>query len=316
MCGIIGYLGALNATNVLVKGLKNLEYRGYDSVGIAILSNGKIKIRKGAGKLEEVKEAKRFLELSGNIGIGHTRWATLGKVCDINAHPHVDCEGKIAIVHNGIIDNCKELRKELEAKGHKFYSETDSEVIAHLIEEYLERGLRFEEAFIKAISRLEGSYAILAIKEGEEKILAARKFSPLVLGIADHGIFISSDISSFLEWTNKVVYLSDYDDVVIVEKGSYKVFNIKENSWINRPVDTVSWDASQISKGNFEHYMLKEIIEQSEVIKRAIRQDKKLIEDVCDLIRSAREFSSWLQEPAITQASLDHIISRRSQTCT
>ncbi|HEC96193.1 MAG TPA: glutamine--fructose-6-phosphate transaminase (isomerizing) [Euryarchaeota archaeon] len=287
MCGIIGYIGAENAILYLIKGLKNLEYRGYDSVGIAVIKDGKLEIRKGAGKIEEVKEAKNFLELSGNIGIGHTRWATHGKVCDENAHPHFDCHGSIAIVHNGIIDNYKELREELEAKGHKFHSETDSEVVAHLIEEYLKEGISFENAFIKAISRLEGSYAILAIKEGEEKILAARKFSPLVLGIAKDGIFVASDIPSFLEWTNKVVYLSDYD-VIIVEKNSYRIFNIKENAWVSRPIDTVSWDTSQISKGNFEHYMLKEIIEQSEVIQRAINQDKKLIEDVCDLIRNAK----------------------------
>ncbi|MDK2877173.1 MAG: hypothetical protein PWQ22_1583 [Archaeoglobaceae archaeon] len=255
MCGIIGYIGSKKASPILLNGLKNLEYRGYDSAGIALLNSSEIDFR----------------------------WATHGKVNDVNAHPHFDCRGKIAIVHNGIIENYEELKRSLP--NHRFQSETDSEVVAHLIEENLKKGLSFEEAFIHAISKLEGSYAILAIKAGENKILAARKGSPLVIGIADHGIFLSSDIPSFLEWTKKVVYLKDYD-VVIAENDGFRVYNLLEGV-VSRPIDTVDWDAEQIKKGGFDHYMLKEIFEQSETIQRAIKQDRKVIERIVDEIREA-----------------------------
>lgn len=283
MCGIIGYIGSKKASPILLNGLKNLEYRGYDSAGIALLNSSEIDFKKGAGKIDELQKRLNFLDLEGNVGIAHTRWATHGKVNDVNAHPHFDCRGKIAIVHNGIIENYEELKRSLP--NHRFQSETDSEVVAHLIEENLKKGLSFEEAFIHAISKLEGSYAILAIKAGENKILAARKGSPLVIGIADHGIFLSSDIPSFLEWTKKVVYLKDYD-VVIAENDGFRVYNLLEGV-VSRPIDTVDWDAEQIKKGGFDHYMLKEIFEQSETIQRAIKQDRKVIERIVDEIRKA-----------------------------
>lgn len=283
MCGIIGYIGSKKASPILLNGLKNLEYRGYDSAGIALLNSSEIDFKKGAGKIDELQKRLNFLDLEGNVGIAHTRWATHGKVNDVNAHPHFDCRGKIAIVHNGIIENYEELKRSLP--NHRFQSETDSEVVAHLIEENLKKGLSFEEAFIHAISKLEGSYAILAIKAGENKILAARKGSPLVIGIADHGIFLSSDIPSFLEWTKKVVYLKDYD-VVIAENDGFRVYNLLEGV-VSRPIDTVDWDAEQIKKGGFDHYMLKEIFEQSETIQRAIKQDRKVIERIVDEIREA-----------------------------
>lgn len=283
MCGIIGYIGSEKASPILLRGLINLEYRGYDSAGMAVLNSKSIECKKGAGKIEEINRRLNFLDLEGNVGIAHNRWATHGEVNDINAHPHFDCTKTIAIVHNGIIENYKELRERLS--DHKFESETDSEIIAHLIEEELKRGLPFEEAFINAISKLEGSYAVLAIKVGEEKILAARKGSPLVVGIADHGIFLSSDIPSFLEWTKKVVYLHDYD-VVIADRRGIRVYNLIEGE-VSRPIDTVEWDAEQIKKGGFEHYMLKEILEQTETIQRAIQQDESVVNRIVDEIKRA-----------------------------
>jgi glucosamine--fructose-6-phosphate aminotransferase (isomerizing) len=283
MCGIIGYIGLKKASPILLKGLKNLEYRGYDSAGMAVLSSNGIEFRKGAGKIEEIERRLNFEELEGSIGIAHNRWATHGDVNDINAHPHFDCSKTIAIVHNGIIENYKELKESLS--DHNFESETDSEVIAHLIEEELERGLSFEKAFMSAVSKLDGNYAILAIKADEEKILTARRGSPLVVGIADHGIFLSSDIPSFLEWTKKVVYLQDYD-VVVVDRNGIRIHNLIEGE-VSRPIDTVEWDAEQVKKGGFEHYMLKEIIEQTETIQRAIQQDEDVVKRIAEEIRRA-----------------------------
>jgi glucosamine--fructose-6-phosphate aminotransferase (isomerizing) len=283
MCGIIGYIGSEKASPILLKGLVNLEYRGYDSAGMAALSNEIIVCKKGAGKIHDINRKLNFLSLEGTIGIAHNRWATHGGVNDINAHPHFDCSKAIAIVHNGIIENHRELKEALSE--HKFESETDSEILAHLIEEELKKGLSFEDAFVNAILKLDGNYAVLAIKAGEEKILAARKGSPLVVGVTDHGIFLSSDIPSFLEWTKKVVYLHDYD-IVIAERGGIRIYNLIEGQ-VSRPIDTVEWDAEQIKKGGFDHYMLKEILDQTETIYRAIQQDIAVVNKIVDEIRKA-----------------------------
>lgn len=282
MCGIIGYLGNKNASEILLRGLIHLEYRGYDSVGMAVLNSAGIECKKGAGKIAEVHSKLNFLDLKGRIGIAHTRWATHGKVNDANAHPHFDCDGKIAVVHNGIIENYKELKNRLS--GHKFFSETDSEVIAHLIEELIKEGLSFEKAFIEGISKLKGTFAILCIKEGETKILGARKGSPLVVGISDQEIFISSDIPSFLEWTKNVIYLRD-GDVVVAEENGLRILN--NGNEVVREIDTVDWTAEQVKKGGFEHYMLKEITEQAEVIQRVIKQDDDVLDHLIDEMRKA-----------------------------
>ncbi len=282
VCGIIGYIGAKEAKKILLKGLKNLEYRGYDSAGIAIIGEC-MKTRKVAGRVEDLSDL--CSDLSGNIGIAHTRWATHGVVSDKNAHPHTDCKGEIAIVHNGIIENYKELREELIRKGHKFESDTDSEVIAHLIEDNLRSGLNFEEACKRAFLSLKGSFAVLVVKEGERSIVGVRKDSPLVLGIAAHGIFLASDIPSFLEWTKNVVYLHNYDFIVANEKG-FRVENLLEGA-VYRPIDTVEWDYEQAKKGEYEHFMLKEITEQAETIKRAIQQDEEVIKSVVEAIKNA-----------------------------
>jgi len=280
MCGIIGYIGSEAASSILLKGLKTLEYRGYDSVGIATLSDG-IHLKKGVGKIDDVRSKLDFESLTGTIGIGHTRWATHGAVSLVNAHPHTDCSGKIAIVHNGIIENHSELKAGLESRGHQLKGETDSEVIAHLIEEELPQG--FESACMNAFKQLKGSYAVLAICEGEKKIVAARKDSPLVLGLLDHCTFFASDVSSFLEWTKDVVYLENHDFVVATE-NNVRYYNLLDGE-VMRPVDTVEWDVEQTKKGNFEHFMLKEIAEQAETIQRAIVQDRSVVDGIVDEVR-------------------------------
>ena len=283
MCGIIGYVGNRKASTILLKGLKNLEYRGYDSAGIAIKhTTGHTQVKKSAGKLEEIERHLNFESIQGNTGIAHTRWATHGAVTDENAHPHTDCEGKIAIVHNGIIENYRALKERLISKGHSFTSDTDSEVIAHLIEENLSYG--FEDACMKAFSSLEGSYAILALKADEDKIVGARKDSPLVLGIAEHGIFLASDIPSFLEWTNKVVYLNNYD-FIIAENGGVKVYN--DGIEVLRQIDTVGWNIEEAKKGEFKHFMMKEMSEQAETVMRALLQDENTARDIVDEINNA-----------------------------
>lgn len=283
MCGIIGYVGNRKASTILLKGLKNLEYRGYDSAGIAVKhTTDHVEVRKSVGKIGEIEWSLNSKSFEGDIGIAHTRWATHGAVTDENAHPHTDCEGKIAIVHNGIIENYKELKERLISKGHRFTSDTDSEVIAHLIEENLNYG--FENACTKAFSSLKGSYAILALKEDERKIVGVRKDSPLVLGIAEHGIFLASDIPSFLEWTNKVMYLNNYD-FIIAENGGVKVYN--DGIEVLRQVDTIGWNIEEAKKGKFKHFMMKEMSEQAETVMRALLQDKNTVQDIVDEIKNA-----------------------------
>lgn len=280
MCGIVGYLGCREAAPVLFEALRKLEYRGYDSYGFATSDGSRIWLDKSAGKISE-SEPK---SIPGRIGIAHTRWATHGGVTDANAHPHSDCKGDIAVVHNGIIENYQELKKALIERGHKFKSDTDTEVIAHLIEEGLKEG-SLVEAVSSAIKALEGSYALVAMHKGRNELVAARKESPLVIGVGDKEFFIASDIPAFLEHTKKVIYLHD-KDIVLINSGIH-ISNL-DGGPVERPVNTVAWDAEQAKKGEFEHYMLKEISEQAEVIKRAISQDSKEIMDIARQINEAK----------------------------
>ncbi|VVB70478.1 Glutamine--fructose-6-phosphate aminotransferase [isomerizing] [uncultured archaeon] len=287
MCGIIGYIGREEATPILLKGLKNLEYRGYDSVGMATKSD-RINICKGVGKIDRAIIDFDLTALKGNIGIGHTRWATHGVVSVANAHPHTDCKKSVAIVHNGIIENHQEIKEKLKAKGHIFSSDTDSEVIAHLIEEKLEQDRRgFEKACMEAFKELHGSYALLAISRDENRIVAARKDSPLVIGLAESGTIFSSDVSALLEWTRKVVYLQNYD-VAVACKKEVVFHSLMHDEQISRESDTVEWNAEQARKGKFEHFMLKEIAEQAETICRAIQQDDTVVERVLEEVKKAK----------------------------
>jgi glucosamine--fructose-6-phosphate aminotransferase (isomerizing) len=251
MCGIIGYIGRSKAFPFLMSGLAKLEYRGYDSAGIAVLADD-LCVQKSAGKLQEIS----FEEVEGNIGIAHTRWATHGKVTQNNAHPHVDCRKEIAIVHNGIIENYQELKAGLLAKGHQFNSETDSEVVAHLIEDQLTAGLSFEDAFLHSLRQLEGSYTVLAVRKGEQKLLGARKGSrSLSIGISDEGIFPASDVLAFLDWTNKVVYLKSGDVFFADDESGLNIYNLAEERYVVRPLDIVRCRAEEVKKGEFEHFM-------------------------------------------------------------
>ncbi|MBI2659793.1 glutamine--fructose-6-phosphate transaminase (isomerizing) [Candidatus Woesearchaeota archaeon] len=264
MCGIVGVVSDNNVSEKLFNGLANLEYRGYDSVGMSFIKNGRLTIRKGVGKLQEVHKKVDFLKLKGSIGLGHCRWSTHGGVTQNNAHPHVDCKKRISVVHNGIIENYSELKRFLIKKGHKFYSQTDTEVIAHLIEENLE-GSKIEDAVRSALKKIEGSYALgILFADNPGKLIAARNESPLVVGIGNNENFIASDVPSILRHTNKIIYLEDME-MAVLTKNEAKIFDFdgKEKS---KQVDTIKWNAEAAQKSGFKHFMLKEIYEQPRAI--------------------------------------------------
>lgn len=263
MCGIVGYIGGRSAIPVLMSGLKRLEYRGYDSAGVSILINGNVEQLKAKGKLSVLSSILKNKPLRSRIGIGHTRWATHGSPSDENAHPHLDCKKEISLVHNGIIENYLALKQELEDKGHEFLSETDTEVLAHLVEEYYEGNL--EQAVSKALKRIEGSYAIGVISKKEPgKIVAARQDSPLVIGLGRNENFIASDIPAFLPFTRKVQHIND-GEIVILTRDSVRIFDLDLNP-VEREVTDVHWDASMAEKSGYKHFMLKEIFEQPRVV--------------------------------------------------
>ncbi|MBW2983594.1 glutamine--fructose-6-phosphate transaminase (isomerizing) [Candidatus Woesearchaeota archaeon] len=266
MCGIVGYIGGKDAAPILLKGLKNLEYRGYDSAGIGTVSEKKILIEKDIGKIDEVEKKVNLSAISGNIGIAHSRWATHGPVTKGNAHPHTDCDDKISIVHNGIIENYKELKNKLLEKGHKFKSETDTEIIVHLIEDYYKGNLR--EAVIKALKHLEGSYALGIICTEENKLVAARKESPLVIGVGNKEQFIASDIPAILHLTKNIIFLED-GEVAELDGENVAVVNL-EGKEIKKEVTKINWTASMTEKLGFPHFMLKEIHEQPRAIEETV----------------------------------------------
>ncbi|MBI2851794.1 MAG: glutamine--fructose-6-phosphate transaminase (isomerizing) [Chloroflexi bacterium] len=264
MCGIVGYIGERRAQPVLLGCLRKLEYRGYDSCGIAVTADG-LQVYKDAVRVEAL--AKSAPQFGGTVGIGHTRWATHGGPSKINAHPHLDCAGRIAVVHNGVITNFRELRRKLAAEGHIFLSETDTEVIPHLIEKYDTGDL--EAAVVAALREIEGSYAIVVMKAGEARLVVARKDSPLVIGIGDRENFIASDVPAFLEHTGRVIYLEDGQTGSITRSG------IRINSGgreIAPKEDKVLWSANEAQKGGYDHFMLKEIHEQPRVIRNTLAE--------------------------------------------
>jgi glucosamine--fructose-6-phosphate aminotransferase (isomerizing) len=268
MCGIIGYIGDSQVLPILLEGLKRLEYRGYDSAGVAILENGDVLVEKTKGKISELEGLVEHSRFTGTVGIAHTRWATHGEPSTENAHPHTDCKGEIAVVHNGIIENFASLKKRLEKRGHKFTTQTDTEVIAHLIEEFYDGSL--EEAVQKAVAQMEGTYGlvILSVRE-KDKIIGVRNGSPLVIGIADGENFLASDVSAILKHTQKVVYLDD-KEMVTVYRDKF-VTKTVDNVTTRKEIQEVDWDLEQIEKGGYEHFMLKEIFEQPETIRNAMR---------------------------------------------
>lgn len=271
MCGIVGYIGDKKAGEVLVKGLKRLEYRGYDSAGVALL-NGELCIRKGKGKVANLEKQLRDAPLLGKIGIGHTRWATHGQPNDINSHPHLSESGKIAVVHNGIIENYGTLKKNLENRGRNFKSDTDTEIIAQLIEEIYqsETKISFEHAIQLALKQVVGTYGLAIVNLDEpEKINVARKGSPLLIGIGDGEMFIASDASPIVEYTNKVVYLDD-GEMAIVTKVDYEVKTI-ENVPLTKEIYELEMSLDEIEKAGYPHFMLKEIFEQPRALADCLR---------------------------------------------
>jgi glucosamine--fructose-6-phosphate aminotransferase (isomerizing) len=268
MCGIIGYIGMRGATPLLLEGLKRMEYRGYDSAGVAVMNGSGVETRKAAGKISQLERSLATSPVEGDLGIGHTRWATHGVPNECNAHPHVDCKGDIAVVHNGIIENSGTLRKGLEARGHEFASETDTEVIAHLIEETFDGNL--EDAVIEALWQIEGTYGIAVVSSRDKnKIVAARKGSPLLLGLGDGEYYVASDVSAILAQTREVVYLDD-GDVAVVTRDGYTILNQRAQQ-LERGVSKIDWDLDQIERGGFDHFMLKEIFEQPATVENAMR---------------------------------------------
>ncbi|MFC4550032.1 MULTISPECIES: glutamine--fructose-6-phosphate transaminase (isomerizing) [Halorussus] len=268
MCGIIGYAGPSgDALDVLLTGLEGLEYRGYDSAGVA-LANGSLDVCKREGEIQRLLRAVDG-DLGGPAGIGHTRWSTHGPPSDQNAHPHTDCTGEVAVVHNGIIENYDALRAELVEKGHEFDSETDTEVVPHLIEDALAAGKSPEDAFREAVSQLEGSYALAAVFEGSDAVLATRDGSPLVVGVGDDAAYLASDVPAFLDYTDKVVYLED-GEFARLENGAWGVTD-RGGRLLNKSVSQVEWDAEETAKSGYDHYMLKEIHEQPRALRQCLR---------------------------------------------
>jgi len=293
VCGIIGVAverGALpeKLGDVLYGCLKRLEYRGYDSVGIAFIDDlGRLVVRKSVGKIDEVREKIGFSEIDGVVGLGHTRWATHGRPSDENAHPHTDCSGTIAVVHNGIIENFSELRKWLENLGHRFRSETDTEVIPHLIEEFIRRGMSIYSAFKRAVSLLRGTYAIAAIYAGGRRILFARNTSPLVIGLGKGYNFIASDIPAFLRYTNRVVVVHDGElgyvtsSSVRLEAADGKVVSVETRARV------VEWSPEAVEKGGYRHFMEKEILEQPQALAQTIAGLGEEVRRAAELIARA-----------------------------
>ncbi|WP_134671946.1 glutamine--fructose-6-phosphate transaminase (isomerizing) [Halorussus marinus] len=270
MCGIIARIGGNDgAVDELLTGLENLEYRGYDSAGLAVKNGSGPEVVKREGEISHLKEALADEVPDGGLGIGHTRWSTHGPPTDANAHPHTDCTGDVAIVHNGIIENYDELKSELADRGHEFTSDTDTEVVPHLVEEALDDGDDPETAFRRTIEKLSGSYAVAMITSHDHAVYATRRGSPLVLGVSDGEYFLASDVPAFLDFTDDVVYLDD-GDVVVVEPDGHRITSA-DGERVDRAIRTVDWDPEDAGKGGYDHYMLKEIHEQPAALRQTLR---------------------------------------------
>lgn len=285
MCSIIGYLGDEQAAPVLVKGLKRMEYRGYDSVGVATFSGNQISVRKGVGKVMEVNSRVKLDALSGTVGIGHTRWATHGGVTDVNAHPHPSSSGDIAIVHNGIIENYAELKKELQEKKYAFKSETDSEVIANLLQYNFDQIKEIKKSIIQTVSRLKGNFAFVAVFENGT-LAAARFHEPLIVGVGKEGYFVSSDVLGFVEYTDEVIYL-DNREFVIIDPSGIQMFDFDGNS-VQHQITKVSKELADVYKGDYAHFTLKEISEQPITIMKAGDNTKLELDLLTEFVKHAK----------------------------
>jgi glucosamine--fructose-6-phosphate aminotransferase (isomerizing) len=274
MCGIIGYIGNKDVKEVLLDSLQRLEYRGYDSAGIAIIDcDNQLRIQKDVGRIGNLRNQvyKNLHNVESKVGIGHTRWATHGGVTHANSHPHIDCTNKIALAHNGIIENHKVLKELLIKKGHIFHSETDTEVLVHLIEEaYKEDHRNLQSAVVEALKLVEGTYGIVVFSTDEPyKIVGARNGSPLVVGIGEGEMFIASDVNAIMPYTKNVVYVED-QEVVVIKAEKFKTYDLNYER-IEKTVSVIDWDVDAISKNGYETFMLKEIFEQPEAVHTALR---------------------------------------------
>ena len=283
MCSIIGYSGKNSAAPILVKGLQKMEYRGYDSVGIATESENKIVVKKGVGRVVEVSNAIQLDKLPGNIGIGHTRWATHGKVTEKNAHPHSSNSGKIAIVHNGIVENFEELKSDLQNKGYEFQSETDTEVIANLIQLNLDETSDVKQSIIKTVNQIKGHYSFVAIFD-DGTLAAARFHEPLIVGVGKNGNYLSSDVLGFIENTDDAIYV-DNEDFVIINDSGIHIFDF-DGTPVKYQITKVSKEFADVYKGDYAHFTIKEISEQPDTILRAV--DNNQIQQFVDNIKQAK----------------------------
>jgi glucosamine--fructose-6-phosphate aminotransferase (isomerizing) len=284
MCGINGVVGLNNISEVLFQGIQNLEYRGYDSCGVALMNKSDLIVRKNTGGVEEFFRKGNILSAKGKIGIAHTRWATHGKVTQANTHPFTSCDGAFALVHNGIVSNYRFLRDGLIGEGHVFRSETDTEVIPHLLEKYYKKHESVEKALVKTLNILEGTFAIAMISTYHpDQIFCARRESPLMLGIGDELKFVGSDFNAFADHTKNAVIMED-DEYAILSRDSYVVKNFLTQEEIVKPITKIEWDSETAKKAGYPHYMLKEIYEQPQTINTALELDSSLMNEVVDMI--------------------------------
>jgi len=290
MCGIAGcILKSGSAAQKLFYSLKRLEYRGYDSAGIATIKDGKLYVKKDKGKIDEIHKSLNLMDLPGSIGIAHTRWATHGAPDKINAHPHNDCNNIVSVVHNGVIENFLELKKELLDKGHRYISRTDTEVIPHLIEEELKSGITIYEAVLNAVRKLRGSYAIAVISTKEpDRIIVARNESPLIIGIGEDGMYCASDIPAILPYTNKIISLRN-GEIAILTKDSYEIRKVSDGSVVTRHPQKINWTMEMAEKRGYPHFMLKEIHEQPESIRNALRLQEQYLDLVSTFLDRGRD---------------------------
>ena len=284
MCSIIGIVSKDLVAPSLIESLKRMEYRGYDSVGIATLSHSNIAVKKGIGKVGQVNSNLSLSTMKGHVGIGHTRWATHGGVTDSNAHPHPCCTNEIAVVHNGIIENYANLKKELISRGHRFRSDTDTEVISHLLEEFYESSGDVKTALLRTVEQLEGTYAFVAMF-ASGTLACARLDEPLIIGIADDAYYASSDVLGFLQHTDQAMFLENHD-IAIIDGSEIRVFDFNGET-VSRNITKVAWELADTNKGEFAHYTVKEIFEQKVTVTAATRQPEAGISAFCDLLRSA-----------------------------
>ena len=288
MCGISGIISNKNVSERLLSSILNLEYRGYDSCGIAVINARSATVRKNIGHVADVAEKEHFTSLKGKVGIAHTRWATHGGVTRENAHPHPSCDGKLAVVHNGIISNYRELRTKLKKKKHVFSSDTDSEVIAHLVEDKLRGGKSLESAFLAALAELEGSYAIAIVSVEEPNRIICGKFeSPLIIGLGKNENYVGSDFNAFIEYTKNAIVLEDGEYAIVSNEG-YAVKKISNGAVVKKKVTKIEWDAEMVKKGGFPHYMLKEIHEQPDAVNKVLAIDEKLFSGIAGKLVKAK----------------------------